>query len=224
VIALDERDEAPAAPGVVEQEAPEQELNLLIREARRRQRRRRLALSAGVTAALGLALGLAMGVGSAGTPAARSSRERPPSLGPNGRCPTSPATFVANAVFDATVLGRGTVRLAIGNVYDKARSRVLLGTTQVPGWSAIEAIWVTAPGYHGSFVVRGVRLGTPGPIDVEYPGPGSLEIPAEVDNTGFGFRVYPGSVWVRSSGCYAVQISGRGFNESIVFDGRAPVA
>ena len=132
-------------------------------------------------------------------------------------------------MFDATVFGRGLVRLAIGNRYDKASRRVTLGTTTAPGWLAIEAIWLTARGYDGPFIARGVRLGRPGPIEVKQanlgqaPGSGPLSIPAEGDNTGFGFRVYPGSVWVRSSGCYAVQISGRGFNESIVFDGRQPI-
>jgi hypothetical protein len=226
------RDTETSALGPVEHEAAEHELSLLIREARRRQRRRRLALTISATAVVGIALGLAIVVGSARSPA-RPSVGRPPSLGPNGRCPTSPTRFVSNAVFDATVLGHGIVRLAVGNRYDEARRRVLLGTTEAPGWAAIQAIWVTVPGYDGSFVVRGVRLGTPGPIDVRpadtgitagpYPGTGALSIPSEVDNTGYGFRVYPGNVWVRSSGCYAVQISGHGFNESIVFDAQAPV-
>jgi hypothetical protein len=56
---------------------------------------------------------------------------------------------VSNAVFAATVLGRVVIRLANRNLYDKARGRVLLGRTEAPGWSAIEAIWVTAPGYDG---------------------------------------------------------------------------
>jgi hypothetical protein len=166
-------------PRTVEHDAPARELELLIREARRRQRRRRVAVGLGVTAAIGITIGLGIRPGSTrSAPAARPSVGRRPSLGPNGRCPTSSATFVSNKVFDATVFGRGLVRLAIGNRYDKAS---------------------------------------------QAPGSGPLSIPAEGDNTGFGFRVYPGSVWVRSSGCYAVQISGRGFNESIVFDGRQPI-
>ena len=216
------------AVGFVEQEAPENELNLLIREARRRQRRRRLALTTVATAVLVIAVGLAVAGRSSRSPT-RLIHGSLPGLGPQGQCPASPATFVSNAVYDATVLGRGTVRLAIGNRYDRARGRVVLGTTEAPGWSAMLAIWVTAPGYDGTFVVRGRRLGAPGPIDVHadgtglHPGAGPLSIPAEADNTGYGFRIYPGSVWVRSSGCYAVQITGRGLSESIVFDAQAPV-
>ena len=34
--------------------------------------------------------------------------------------------------------------------------------------------------------------------------------------TGYGYRTQPGSTWVRSPGCYAWQVDGRGFSETIV--------
>jgi hypothetical protein len=223
-------DTSPAL-GVVEHDTPEHGLNLLIREARRRQRRRRRAAITGATAILAITIGIAAAERSTRS-SMRASLGRETTLGLRGQCPTSPARFASNAVFDATVLGRGVVRLAIGNRYDQARGHVLLGATEAPGWSAIQAISVTALGYDGPFVVRGRRLGTPGTIDVRpanaglttglSPGTGPLSIPSEVDNTRYGFRIYPGSVWVTSSGCYAVQISGHGFNQSIVFDAQTP--
>ena len=36
--------------------------------------------------------------------------------------------------------------------------------------------------------------------------------------TGYGYRTVPGSTWVRSPGCYAWQVDGRGFSEDIVVD------
>jgi hypothetical protein len=35
-------------------------------------------------------------------------------------------------------------------------------------------------------------------------------------NTQDGYRAVPGSTWVRSPGCYAWQVDGRGFSEILV--------
>ena len=52
-------------------------------------------------------------------------------------------------------------------MYLKAPGRVVLGTTETPGWSAIEVIWVVYSSYRGSLVVHGSRLQKPGAIDVQ---------------------------------------------------------
>lgn len=40
--------------------------------------------------------------------------------------------------------------------------------------------------------------------------------------TGGGYRTVPGSTWIRSPGCYAWQVDGRGFSETIVMDAVGP--
>lgn len=215
--ALESFDQDPA-----DQEPVAWELTLLIREARRRQRRRRTARAVGTLAiAAGSALAvLAVAGAEPGHPARGSLR----SAQAAGSCPASSARFVTNSSFAATVLGRGAVRLGIGNVYLQARRRVVLGTTGSPAWWAIEAIWIRQPGHSGTLTVRGVRLNRPGPIDVgssdagESPGSAALSLPPESANTApGGVQLYPAVIWVRSGGCYALTVHGRDLNERIVF-------
>jgi hypothetical protein len=212
-----------APAGLVERESADEELLLLIREARLRQRRRLVRQTLGLLIAsvcVGLAVLALTGTYSATANLSVSGRPAPSAA---GDCPTSPARFVSNSVFSATVLGRGTVRLAIGNVYLKARRRVVLGTTETPAWSAIEVIWLVANRYRGSLLVHGVRLEKPGAIDLQSsdgglaPGGGTLVLPPSSPNPlGNGQRVYAGAIWVRSAGCYAVTVRGRGVNDRIV--------
>ncbi len=205
----------------------EQELNLLIREARRRQRRRLISRALG---ALAISIGAALVVLTAA--GADSPSVRP---GLSGRtaaqavpsCPSSAARFVSNSSFAATVFGRGAVRLAIGNEYLKRSRRVVLGTAANlrSGWLALEVIWIKEPSYVGAATIRGTRLGRPGVIDVQSsgegltPGTDTLRLPPSSPNsTPNGAQLYPGAIWVRSGGCYAVTVSGRKFTERIVLN------
>ena len=105
---------------------------------------------------------------------------------------------------------------------------MVLGTTGTPGWSAIEVIWVRQPGHPGTIAVRGARLGKPGPIDVgssdagQSPGSAALSLaPGSANTAPGGAQLYPGVIWVRSGGCYALNVNGRGLRERIVFDAQA---
>jgi hypothetical protein len=113
----------------------------------------------------------------------------------------------------------------IANEGNLLRGDVDLGGTEAPGWSAVQTLWFSAPGYQGPFVVRGQRLGASGVIEVRpgatglVPGSGPLIVPAgPTANTQDGYRTVPGSTWVRSPGCYAWQVDGRDFSEVIVVD------
>lgn len=226
-------------PGIVGQEhveheqvgyeQAERELDLLIREARRRQRRRRLRLAVLMLAAFG----------SAGVVAASASgwlaelTDSGPAHGRSasttgGRCPVSPVRWVANAQFDAYVLGNGPFRLGMGVRYDLRSHQVVLGQG-TPHWGAIEAIWWLArPGrLPETITVRGVALGTHAPIEVRpsngglAPGRGPLVFSNDFHparNASPFPTFYPGSVWLRTGGCYALNISGRGFHERLVLD------
>ncbi|MGH2858190.1 MAG: hypothetical protein ACRDMJ_11985 [Solirubrobacteraceae bacterium] len=222
-----------------------------IRDARRRQRRRRLVIALLAVGAIGAYVGVrgtATSAPRSGSLLARALHF--PSLGPGGRCPVSSGYVADNAFFGGAVLGHGQVRVLVGNTGDVARFK--LGTTSVHGWYAFQTLWFAMPSYNGPFVVRGARLGRRGPIavqpggDGQSPGSGPLVVPAGATiNTyytnwrpervrdpvsgrpvtvqfGYGYRTVPGSTWVRSPGCYAWQVDGRGFSEMLVLDALAP--
>jgi hypothetical protein len=145
---------------------------------------------------------------------------------------------VENPYFGGDALGKGPVRVLIAQSGDVLHGRPMLGGGRPGPWRALQTLWFATPGYNGPFVVRGVRLGKRGPIEVrpggdgQGPGSGPLVVPAgptQVDayprpgaGTHHGYRTVPGSTWVKSPGCYAWQVDGRGFTEHIVFDAVAP--
>ncbi|MGH2857803.1 MAG: hypothetical protein ACRDMJ_09990 [Solirubrobacteraceae bacterium] len=147
------------------------------------------------------------------------------SLGPGGRCPVSSGYTVSNPYFAGTALGHGPVRVLLADRGDVLHGRVDLGGATRGSLHAIQTLWFAMPGYHGPFVVRGARLGRPGRIEVQAgedgqaPGSGPLIVAAGPTANTFpdGYRTVPGSTWIRSPGCYAWQIDGHGFSETIVF-------
>jgi hypothetical protein len=201
---------------------------LLIKEARRRQRRRRL----------GIILVLVVGAGiyflARASTSARLSGSllaRPlhfPVLAPGARCPVSKGSTLDSAYFTGAALGSGPVRVLLADRGDVLRGRVDLGASATPGWSAVQTLWIAMPGYKGPFVVRAARLGARAPIEVQAsetglsPGLGPLVVAAgATSNSQGGYRTVPGSTWVKSPGCYAWQVDGRGFSEIVVVDATA---
>jgi hypothetical protein len=49
-----------------------------------------------------------------------------------------------------------------------------------------------------------------------------VEPPAPDPNSSDGWRFPPGPIWVTTPGCYAFQITGTSFTETIVIDMRVP--
>ncbi len=208
------------APDLVDHE-------LVIPEARRRQHRRWLVVCLGVVvgAALGGFLAVRRTTPVPQTPASLLAQPLHfPSLAPGASCPASPGTTF-HTFFNGIALGSGPVRVLVGNRGDLLRGRVDVGTTQIPGWSALQTLWFSMPGYDGPFVVRAKNLNGTSPIEVQYgssPGSGPLVVPAGPTlNTQDGYRTVPGGTWVTSPGCYAWQVDGRNFSEIIVVDARS---
>ncbi len=143
-----------------------------------------------------------------------------------GKSETCPATTGApvdtyTSYFGGVALGDGPVRVAIGDGGDLRRGQAQLGNPDVPGWFALETLWFAMPSYDGPFVVRGERLGAPGPINVDgsATNPSPLVVPpGPTENTQGGVRVAPVSTWVKSPGCYAWQVDGLSFSYDIVVD------
>jgi hypothetical protein len=199
------------------------ELELLIREARRRQHRRWLAVGLLVLAAAAGAYLVTRGNGF--TVQSGPLLSRPlhlPSLQPDGRCPTSSGYAVGNSYFAGEALGRGPVPVLLGDRGDVLAGRVDIAPGRPHSWRALQTLWF-ATGYQGPFVVRAARIGARGPIEVQpggsglIPGSGPLVVPAgPTTNTQDGYRTLPGSTWIKSPGCYGWQVDGRGFSEVIV--------
>ena len=201
----------------------ENELELLIREARRRQRRRRFVVLLMILAA---ACGGYLVLDAGSSPRSEPLLARPlhfPSLAAGGGCPASSGYTVNNSYFTGMALGGGPVRVLLADRGDILHGRVELGGGDVPHWFALQTLWFAMPGYGGPFVVRGARLGARGPIEVQpggtglAPGTGPLVVSAgPTINTQDGYRAVPGSTWVKSPGCYAWQIDGTRFTEVLV--------
>ena len=125
-----------------------------------------------------------------------------------------------------TALGKPPVELDIGNGDNLRRGQVVLGRggADFPGWHAMKTLWFTPPSYHGGFTIHAKRLDARGPAGIgSQPPGGSFSAPAgPTANMLRGWRNFPSSTWVRSPGCYEWQISGHGFNETIVVEGKAP--
>jgi len=203
------------------------EVELLIREARGRQRRRLGMILVLVTAAS--AYVVARATTSPRLSAALLARPLHfPTLGPGGRCPVSTGSKLDNSYFTGTALGRGPVRVLLADRGDVLRGRVDLGASAAHRWSALQTLWIAMPRYSGAFVVRAARVGAPRPIEVQAsqtglsPGSGPLVVAeGSTSNSQDGYRTVPGSTWVRSPGCYAWQVDGRGFSEIVVVDAMA---
>jgi hypothetical protein len=147
-----------------------------------------------------------------------------PMLRPGQRCPasqgsSSPVTIGGDT---GTVFGNGPVRVLMG----ASRHGVigLLTHTNTPPWLGFKTLWFSLPRYQGPFVIRAERLGHPGPISLTRPpAMAPLIVPREpaidtvpVSNGRPGYRKIQSVFWVRSPGCYAWQVDGLSFSETIV--------
>ena len=138
-------------------------------------------------------------------------------------CPATRGAPVATytSYFGGTALGDGPVRVAIGNGGNLRRGQAQLGSTDVPGWFALETLWFAMPSYDGPFVVRGEPLGGSGSIHVDGSPTNASPLvvpPGPTTNTQHGIRVAPVSTWVTSPGCYGWQVDGLSFSYVIVVD------
>jgi hypothetical protein len=119
------------------------------------------------------------------------------------------------------------VRLGVGNVYQGAQRRVVVYHRGSDGWGGIEAIWVVRRGAPLPLTVRGVALGKHAAVEVQGAnggltqgsGPLTLRGPSDAAPVQpYPGSLYAGSLWVRTGGCYAVDVTGRDFRERLVFN------
>jgi hypothetical protein len=144
---------------------------------------------------------------------------RLPSVAGKQACPVTPGRNARNGYVFGLQFGSGPVSMIIGNRGDPGRGIAILGTTQLPGWYALENVWLSGPGYQGPFMVRGQRLDEPGSVSFGGSSPAMaafVEPPGADANTNGPYRTPPGSIWIQEPGCYGFQIDGLSFSETIV--------
>jgi hypothetical protein len=139
-------------------------------------------------------------------------------------CPATTGRDSINGFVYGMQFGQRPVYMIVGNRGDASHGVVVLGTSGVTGWYAMENVFLSVPGYSGPFLVRGARLDGPGslafggsnPVASSFiapPGPGA--------NSRDGYRFPPDSIWVTKPGCYGFQIDGRSFSETVVIRAQA---
>jgi hypothetical protein len=114
------------------------------------------------------------------------------------------------------------VRPLIASAGDVRQGVADLDPAETPGWREFKTLWFSVPAYQGPFVIRAERLDKQGPIRLGGSGllPTSaspLVVPAGPTlNSWNGWRTVPSGTWAKSPGCYAWQVDGRTFSETIV--------
>ena len=98
--------------------------------------------------------------------------------------------------------GRAFLSYAVGWGYD--------------GWDGTKVLWAV-PRYVGPYVVRGRQLDGPGELRFDQGPNWSNMLHAELRLVGPYADLNPAATFLKSPGCYAYQVDGRGFSYMIVF-------
>jgi hypothetical protein len=155
----------------------------------------------------------------------RKSLSRPlhlPHIASGARCPASEGVL-------ASKLGRGLARMPVagsGPVYLMSVGGDPAGSVSIDGsrpdrlgWRGQVAPWIAAPRYRGPILIRGSRIDAPGEIRLargDDPQRRSLYQRRGQSVQPNGWRVWGATLWVRTPGCYALQVDGTSFSNVIV--------
>jgi hypothetical protein len=153
-------------------------------------------------------------------PRALSRPLKLPSLSSNGTCPVTSGHQSNSSYVSGLAFGTGPVQMVFGDHGTPTQGRIVLGHPDVSSWLAAENVLLINPRYRGPVSVRGQRIDGPGIayldgsdvatyIDPPYP---------DANTQPDGARTPPVSIFVRNPGCYAFQIDGLGFTQTIVID------
>jgi hypothetical protein len=81
-------------------------------------------------------------------------------------------------------------------------------------------LWVIDPKYKGSVLIRGQRIDDKGSLYLSTEGDpqDSLYFPSKTESTEW--RNWPSTAYIRTSGCYALQVDGVDFSYAIIFEAK----
>ena len=152
-----------------------------------------------------------------------------PELPPGAPCPVSPVDERVDwgriGIFGRSGTGPGPVYPGLGGSDPPGQ---ILARRDGPAdpWFGTKVFWYVKPSYRGPALIRGRRLDGPGSLRFELPlqrgGPSrDLRVTRfrEEDRQWRppGARGRPSGVYIRSPGCYGVQIDGTRFSRAVVF-------
>lgn len=145
-----------------------------------------------------------------------------PVLSPEAACPSSDLGVIsppAGTGFSRHVraLGRGPVYAVSGR--DSRVVRMPADARTQDGWYALKTVWLADPHASGPLLVRGARIDGPGEVGfgTRQQVDAELRLTTAASASESGWRSWPSLMFVRSPGCYAVQIDGLDFTEVLVF-------
>lgn len=119
-------------------------------------------------------------------------------------------------------LGTGPIYPIFGDYNPKASgSAVHYGDGVILGgkWHTVKVLWISAPEYRKSAVVRGKRLGK-GEVNLRWRERGALRLTRHLAGTASrpdGWRDWPTTMAIRAPGCYRLTVTGKGLFERITF-------
>ena len=121
----------------------------------------------------------------------------------------------------AFAYGEGPVFVGLGTGDGVVRYTV--DTRRHDGWYYYKTLWAIAPTYAGEVVITGKQIGgdtelrfNPG---ARFPGQTELQLRFPPDDSG-KWRFGPSDTLIRAPGCYAFQVEGEGFKQTIAFEAR----
>jgi hypothetical protein len=119
----------------------------------------------------------------------------------------------------AFAYGEGPVFVGLGTGDGVVRDKV--NTRSHNGWHYYKSLWAIAPSYAGGVVITGKQIGgdtelrfNPG---AGFPGDKRPRLRFPQDDSG-KWRYGPSDTLIRAPGCYAFQVDGNGFEQTIVFE------
>ena len=147
-----------------------------------------------------------------------------PSLEAGSGCPATEAkgTLGERENVDAPgapAFGPGPAYPTLGNDGGRAVLRYGVGWAPYKGWDGTKLLW-TVPRYNGPYIVRGRQLDGPNELQFDQGPNWSNKLHAELRLIGPYSRLNPAATYLRTPGCYAYQVDGRGFSYLIVFEAR----
>jgi hypothetical protein len=148
---------------------------------------------------------------------------RIPTADPGSACPATPATgtLADHGLVDATgspAFGPGPAYPTLVSENGRAALHYLRGWGY-EGWDGTKTLW-TVPHYTGPYIVRGRQIDGLGALRFDQGPDWSNKLHAELRLVGPYALLNPAATFLRSPGCYAYQVDGRGFSYLIVFEAR----
>jgi hypothetical protein len=175
-----------------------------------------------------------MGTGPGPPPVQPGDLHRPLSLyrlDSGSDCPRSygrPASTLSTSFGSAPALGEGPVYPVVetGPV-ESTRETASTGVIRYRqgrsegGWYYVKVLWIESPRYRGPALVRGRQLNGPRSVRFEFGAKPASEL--ELWNGtagGKGWLGRPAEMRLRGAGCYGLQVDGKNFSRTIVFEAR----